>query len=312
MLKKGWICPEELINNYEALAYENKLGVNRQEIKQAENIGKGELERLILSEEFEPSPTYYKDIITKVYDHCFKCTYSETNVLPQEINLKNKYDDWEYFREKGSEERIQSIISSIPQKDHLFKLIDYLGEKEIMDPIFALNSLFNRNHNCILGPVHGDLHLRNIIIDKEDKPHLIDFKWADTNRHIFLDYVIMECSLRFYLLPSCYNLKFETQINEILLEEFGYSNIPYTDSEIINNYHIIMKNMIAEIRNQARTTVESLNLTYNFNEYLSALFLFLYGVIEVNEFHQYLSVHALGSIARKLRDFASRNNNKLW
>ncbi|MSV29676.1 MAG: response regulator [Bryobacterales bacterium] len=47
--------------------------------------------------------------------------------------------------------------------------------------------------------VHGDLHGENIIVSKENQTFLIDFSHTG-ERHVFLDYVVMEVSVRMHLL----------------------------------------------------------------------------------------------------------------
>jgi CheY-like chemotaxis protein len=47
--------------------------------------------------------------------------------------------------------------------------------------------------------VHGDLHGENIIVSKDSRPFLIDFAHIG-ERHVFLDYVVMEVSVRMHLL----------------------------------------------------------------------------------------------------------------
>jgi hypothetical protein len=49
--------------------------------------------------------------------------------------------------------------------------------------------------------VHGDLHGENIIVGKDNRPFLIDFAHIG-ERHVFLDYVVMEVSVRMHLLKS--------------------------------------------------------------------------------------------------------------
>ena len=53
-----------------------------------------------------------------------------------------------------------------------------------------------------MGSVHGDLHPRNIVLDKSDKPHIIDFGWARTDAPVVVDYILLDINLRSITLPS--------------------------------------------------------------------------------------------------------------
>lgn len=52
------------------------------------------------------------------------------------------------------------------------------------------------------GPVHGDLHPKNIVLDTHLVPHVIDFGWATESGHVVRDYVLMEINLRAMTLPA--------------------------------------------------------------------------------------------------------------
>lgn len=53
-----------------------------------------------------------------------------------------------------------------------------------------------------LGAVHGDLHPKNIVLGAYDAVQIIDFGWAAVDRHIILDYVLLDLNLRGTTLPS--------------------------------------------------------------------------------------------------------------
>jgi hypothetical protein len=54
----------------------------------------------------------------------------------------------------------------------------------------------------VRGPIHGDLHPKNIVIAENRSIGIIDFGWAHRARHIVADYVLMEINLRAMTLPS--------------------------------------------------------------------------------------------------------------
>ena len=52
------------------------------------------------------------------------------------------------------------------------------------------------------GAVHGDLHPKNIIFDAKRRVQIIDFGWAVNERHVCVDYVLLDINLRAVTLPS--------------------------------------------------------------------------------------------------------------
>lgn len=52
------------------------------------------------------------------------------------------------------------------------------------------------------GPVHGDLHPKNIVFDDADKANIIDFGWATNGRHVVVDYLLLDINLRAITLAS--------------------------------------------------------------------------------------------------------------
>jgi serine/threonine protein kinase len=170
----------------------------------------------------------------------------------------------------------------------------------IFNPLYALENFFKKQIKCCLGPIHGDLHPRNIIIDDNDIPHLIDFKWANPKGHLALDFVLLEVSLRFFLLPRGYNLMEHFLVNKYLVEENGYKKIqmPSCGCPILKRYHELLGMAIGKIRTSAK---EVIGEKY-FTEYLACMFLVLYGVLRIKHSDKILGVHALSSIADVLKN----------
>jgi serine/threonine protein kinase len=52
------------------------------------------------------------------------------------------------------------------------------------------------------GPVHGDLHPKNIVFDDADKANIIDFGWATNGRHVVVDYLLLDINLRAMTMAS--------------------------------------------------------------------------------------------------------------
>lgn len=54
----------------------------------------------------------------------------------------------------------------------------------------------------VFGPVHGDLHPKNIVSGLGSSAHIIDFGWAHEHRHVVADYLLLDLNLRAVTLPS--------------------------------------------------------------------------------------------------------------
>lgn len=57
-----------------------------------------------------------------------------------------------------------------------------------------------REREVAIGPVHGDLHAQNVLVDRDGDLHLIDFGWT-AERWRAIDFLMLECSLRFLVSP---------------------------------------------------------------------------------------------------------------
>jgi hypothetical protein len=70
----------------------------------------------------------------------------------------------------------------------------------------------------VRGPVHGDLHTQNVLIDEREQLYLIDFGWT-VERWRAVDFLMMECSLKFLVTPA------HAQLDDLLLMERGLENV---------------------------------------------------------------------------------------
>ena len=71
-----------------------------------------------------------------------------------------------------------------------------------VNPTRVVDRLLHRKFDTVIGAVHGDLHPKNVVLDKSDEPHIIDFGWARTGAAVVVDYVLMDINLRSITLPS--------------------------------------------------------------------------------------------------------------
>lgn len=65
----------------------------------------------------------------------------------------------------------------------------------------AVMALLEVEEEISVGPVHADLHAQNVLVDEAGQLHLIDFGWTNYKWRA-VDFLMMECSLKFLVSPA--------------------------------------------------------------------------------------------------------------
>jgi hypothetical protein len=120
-----------------------------------------------------------------------------------------------------------------------------------------------------LGAVHGDLHPKNIVLDKFGGVQIIDFGWASVNHHIIRDYVLLDLNLRGTTLPSQVSEQGILQLARFLREADDVSSLP----RAVRGRAGIIRNVIWK-KARANAIVNDWE-----REYLIPLFLVGYGLL---------------------------------
>ncbi len=156
-------------------------------------------------------------------------------------------------------------------------------------------SISHESVNVCRGPVHGDLHAQNVILDGAGRMSLIDFGWTGI-RWRAVDYVWLECSLKF-VVCSPY-----AQIDDLLFLDDALDNAWQTGGDIdvglfgdkIHGESLAkIAAGISVIRRFAREQTPSLDL----NAYRKVLTLMSYSL---TTFPQLNRVYLVQSIARNI------------
>jgi 2-polyprenyl-3-methyl-5-hydroxy-6-metoxy-1,4-benzoquinol methylase len=94
-----------------------------------------------------------------------------------------------------------------------------------------LNTVKIQKINSPMTIVHGDLHSQNILIDEDHDCFPIDFYWCHDNSSPLLDLVMLECSLKFLVIPHRADLRslmkidlilFDTAYPQVVIEQVPY------------------------------------------------------------------------------------------
>ena len=195
---------------------------------------------------------------------------------------------------RGSRFRIGRVLAPNAAR----KEIAFLGAR-IFNPLKYVDVL-SKHAYLLVAPVHGDLHPDNVVIDRKEMPHLIDFAWARGRRDVLVDFTLMENSIRFMAFPRPINLADQLMVDRALVYERGFDRIPslkLCTEEHREDYERLAC-AVGIIRERARTL---LGPQFSMRRYLLTQFILLYGLLRYNDYEPYASTRALGLIAARLR-----------
>lgn len=138
------------------------------------------------------------------------------------------------------------------------------------DPELLLPELLSRGIVSPLSIIHGDLHSQNVVVDTlTEECWPIDFAWCHDGSSLVVDYVMLECSLKFLALPARCDLRSLMLIDRQLIlqscPEISIDRIPYSDE---------VQNVLRAITAVRRHAMGETGL--DFSEYLEALWLMTY------------------------------------
>lgn len=227
-------------------------------------------------------------LVRRVYKN--SCNKAHGAAEEKQIVLRDEYK--RYFREHRARPRIKQALGTQFSE----RKCTILGN-EVFNPLRVLAKGFRRKLPCAVGPVHGDLHTSNIILDKNREPHLIDFSWAKREGHILKDYVLLENSMRFMLFPEYISSDDQLEADKALLQEKGYENIRTINlsSPAARRLFRRLFKSVGAIRSSAKKYTHC-----HFNKYLAAQFMVLYGLLGYDDYNFFSALRALGLIGGKL------------
>jgi Ternary complex associated domain 9 len=249
--------------------------------------------------------------VEKLYQNTFRTAhgqikYSEHSLL----HWYSKGPKKKYLREEKSTDRIWSALGrqAGARKGRWKKFVKHAGKK-MVNPLWALNKTGKKPQKVAFGPVHGDLHGRNVIFDRDGKSHIIDFAWAERQGHVLVDFVLLENTLRFFLMPKCIHRNDRHVIDEALLNEKGWRTLlsgknwqsSSREVDFIKRTGIVIKAIRQQARRVLAPKAKEAHCKYNFHEYLVSQFFLLYGVMQYSECDFTNALSVLCMIATKLK-----------
>jgi serine/threonine protein kinase len=248
--------------------------------------GSSSIELQGLAFDFEGDPELALRVLGNIYSDC--CRSAHEAASSKTVMLGEEYH--RYLRKDLSRPKIEVVLGRRVSELQF----EFMGT-EVLNPIFMIEKLTKAKHRLRIGPIHGDLHPKNVVVDERNVPHLIDFAWARRG-HVLKDFALMENSLRFFLFPRWCDLDMQAMVDRCLLEERGFAELERLAMACghLSDYYIRLARMIGIIRSAAR---EVAGPHYSFEEYLMAQALVLYGLLRYDNYNIHTGVRALGLIA---------------
>lgn len=147
------------------------------------------------------------------------------------------------------------------------------------DPLQVYPGLLNKMLEGRRSLVHGDLHLRNVIVDEGGKGWLIDFAKVQ-ERHNLFDFIKMETYLRLMVLAAAFGsfsfadyAQFERSLNDVAP---GHVAVLPTNASLLKAYEVIVN-----LRGIAQSCMRD---PRNFRgEYLPGLFLYSLAMLKYSQ-----------------------------
>ena len=120
-----------------------------------------------------------------------------------------------------------------------------------------------------VGPVHGDLHPKNIVLTTNENVNIIDFGWARGNIPVVVDYLLLDINLRSTTLPSQHS-------NEAIMSLASYMN----PSQDVSSVDSALRQRAELIRDALWTPIKSNEIIRDWHrEYILPMFLLAYGLL---------------------------------
>jgi SAM-dependent methyltransferase/tRNA A-37 threonylcarbamoyl transferase component Bud32 len=162
-----------------------------------------------------------------------------------------------------------------------------------------IRNLYEETISIKTGPVHGDLHSQNIVLDKSNRISLIDFGWTDI-RWQAVDFIWLECSLKFVVCAPYVRVEDFVAIESILNEFWGNEDAIQYDV-IMEMYHGIelakIVKGVATIRKNARV----FKVVDNKEQYLKGLLIMTKSLSTFPKLNRGTLFHSLGNNIQHLQ-----------
>jgi Ternary complex associated domain 9 len=172
--------------------------------------------------------------------------------------------------------------------------------KKYPNPKDILNRVLRKSVDTLCVPIHGDLHPNNVVLAARG-PALIDFAWFKPNMDLYIDFVLMECSLRFLLFPHNVAWLTHRKVNQALLREDG----PERAMDVVRRecppHAYWYRRMLAAVTTIRAAARDAAGAHFDLERYLTSQFIVLYGLSKINRYPFSITTDALGQLAERVQ-----------
>jgi hypothetical protein len=166
------------------------------------------------------TPEQVKNILNKLYLNCMSDWHNLENQRLQEKKLGEALNWWtERINLSSVSEQIGKSELDMSLKRKFRLTVESIEE--------MISNLFEFKDNLSIGPIHGDLHSQNVLVADGDRIQLIDFGWTGFKWRA-IDFLMMECSLKFVVSPPHASLDDLLNIDIILDKYWDKDNVNYS------------------------------------------------------------------------------------
>lgn len=266
-----------------------------------------ELADMLFSWEREPKESsifaYPEEMVLGILDRVYtdNCRLAMQKVSSTTVPLGEEYA-W-YLRDCATDERLRTWLAS-SANDEEFET----GGGTYPNPLRYVRRLREAKRTLPTCTVHGDLHSSNIVMDSNDIPRLLDFTWCQKGKHVLKDFLVMECSVRFLMMPNHLGQSQQTMLDELLLqpdeeraaallEEFRRFGV---DARTCASVQRCIK-IVSCLRGHARRVCGD---AFQIEDYWACQALVLYGLMRIDRYPFGRCARALSQLCGRLRERA--------
>src|SRR5262249_48756959 len=147
----------------------------------------------------------------RLYQTVFQAAVASAGSTHSEMELGQEYS-W-YLRRNATAPRLATWLEHQRTRHDLA-----LGSETYPNPLEYVRRLQKKRITAARGTVHGDVHPMNVLLDRHGVPHLIDFTWCVSQGHLLKDFLVMECSIRFLMMPKHLGAESRVILDEAFLD----------------------------------------------------------------------------------------------
>ncbi len=220
------------------------------------------------------------------------------------------YSDLSLYQEYNFTGHLSLIIDCVKEElsiDDSEKWVKFSKiKKNFINPLYVLKNSFperlNKKFSSYQSIVHGDLNLRNILLDNKNNIWIIDF--SETHQgHILKDLVKLEATIKFesFNLKGWNELESMLKLEEEMLKPEEFKQIPQISFSLKNPWMEKIYRMVQKIREIAN---EVTLLEEDISQYYLALLYFTIQVLrypQISEFTKRYALFSASLICDKLK-----------